>query len=157
MAAGAEAGIVPFGVEAQRLLRLEKAHIIIGQDTDGLTTPLEAGLDWALKTIFHRDRPAFPKAFVHALGFSFPSGHAMGSLIGIGMLAYLIIHSTGKRRAAVTVGVAATLLVLGVGFSRLYLGAHYPSDVLAGFAAGIVWLAACISAVEVSAPAPVAS
>ena len=65
--------------------------------------------------------------------------------------------TTGKRRADVTVGVAATLLVIGVGFSRLYLGAHYPSDVLAGFAAGIVWLAACISAVEVSAPAPVAS
>ena len=81
----------------------------------------------------------------------------MGSLIGIGMLAYLVIHSTGKRRADVTVGIVAALVVLGVGFSRLYLGAHYPSDVLAGFAAGIVWLAACISAIEVSAPAPVAA
>lgn len=49
MAAGAAEGIRPFGVEAQRLLRLEKGHIIIGQDTDGLTTPSEAGLDWALK------------------------------------------------------------------------------------------------------------
>jgi sarcosine oxidase subunit alpha len=47
--AGANAGIRPFGVEAQRLLRLEKGHIIIGQDTDGLTTPFEAGLDWAVK------------------------------------------------------------------------------------------------------------
>jgi undecaprenyl-diphosphatase len=113
-------------------------------------------LDWALKAIFHRARPAFPQAFVHALGFSFPSGHAMGSLIGIGMLAYLIIHSTGGRWADITVGVTAALVVLAVGFSRLYLGAHYPSDVLAGFAAGLVWLAACISAIEVSAPAPVA-
>lgn len=49
MAAGSAHGIRPFGVEAQRLLRLEKGHIIIGQDTDGLTTPLEVGLDWALK------------------------------------------------------------------------------------------------------------
>ncbi|QID17112.1 FAD-dependent oxidoreductase [Nitrogeniibacter mangrovi] len=49
LAAGADDGIRPFGVEAQRLLRLEKGHIIIGQDTDGLTTPLEAGLNWALK------------------------------------------------------------------------------------------------------------
>jgi sarcosine oxidase subunit alpha len=49
IAAGADAGLVPFGVEAQRLLRLEKGHIIVGQDTDGLTTPLEAALEWALR------------------------------------------------------------------------------------------------------------
>lgn len=55
MAAGAPHGIRPFGVEAQRLLRLEKGHIIIGQDTDGLTTPGEAGLDWAVKM----DKPFF--------------------------------------------------------------------------------------------------
>jgi len=49
MEAGKAHGIRPFGVEAQRLLRLEKGHIIIGQDSDGLTTPGEAGLDWAVK------------------------------------------------------------------------------------------------------------
>ena len=48
MAAGADHGIMPFGIEAQRLLRLEKGHIIIGQDSDGLTTPHEADLAWAL-------------------------------------------------------------------------------------------------------------
>jgi sarcosine oxidase subunit alpha len=47
--------LIPFGVEAQRLLRLEKGHIIIGQDTDGLTTPLEAALDWTCKM----DKPFF--------------------------------------------------------------------------------------------------
>ncbi|MEW6133796.1 MAG: FAD-dependent oxidoreductase [Pseudomonadota bacterium] len=55
MQAGQARGIRPFGVEAQRLLRLEKGHIIIGQDTDGLTTPGEAGLDWAVKL----DKPFF--------------------------------------------------------------------------------------------------
>ena len=55
MAAGAEHGLAPFGVEAQRVLRLEKGHLIVGQDTDGLTTPLDAGLDWALKM----DKPFF--------------------------------------------------------------------------------------------------
>jgi len=55
MAAGKAHGIRPFGVEAQRLLRLEKGHIIIGQDTDGLTTPGEAALDWAVKM----DKPFF--------------------------------------------------------------------------------------------------
>lgn len=49
MEAGTEYGIRPFGVEAQRLLRLEKGHLIIGQDTDGLTTPTEASLEWAVK------------------------------------------------------------------------------------------------------------
>jgi sarcosine oxidase, subunit alpha len=55
MAAGRSHGIRPFGVEAQRLLRLEKGHIIIGQDTDGLSTPMESAMDWALKM----DKPFF--------------------------------------------------------------------------------------------------
>ena len=55
MDAGGELGIRPFGVEAQRLLRLEKGHIIVGQDTDGLTTPFEAGCGWAVKM----DKPFF--------------------------------------------------------------------------------------------------
>jgi sarcosine oxidase subunit alpha len=55
MEAGSAHGICPFGVEAQRLLRLEKGHIIISQDTDGLTTPFDVGLDWALKM----DKPFF--------------------------------------------------------------------------------------------------
>jgi sarcosine oxidase subunit alpha len=55
MEAGREFGIRPFGVEAQRLLRLEKGHIIIGQDTDGLTTPYEAALEWVVRM----DKPFF--------------------------------------------------------------------------------------------------
>jgi sarcosine oxidase subunit alpha len=55
LAAGRDLGIRPFGVEAQRLLRLEKGHIIVGQDSDGLTTPFEAGCAWAVKM----DKPFF--------------------------------------------------------------------------------------------------
>jgi sarcosine oxidase subunit alpha len=55
MQAGAQRGILPFGVEAQRILRLEKSHIIIGQDTDGLTNPFEARMEWAVKM----DKPFF--------------------------------------------------------------------------------------------------
>ena len=60
MAAGSESGIRPFGVEAQRILRLEKGHIIVGQDTDGLTTPFNTGMPWSvhLKKPFFRGRPA---------------------------------------------------------------------------------------------------
>ena len=82
MAAGKPHGIRPFGVEAQRLLRLEKGHIIIGQDTDGLTTPGEAALDWAVKM----DKPFFvgqrslmaifgkPRR-QQLVGFMLPAGH----------------------------------------------------------------------------------
>ncbi|MBW8370464.1 MAG: FAD-dependent oxidoreductase [Thiobacillus sp.] len=83
MAAGQAHGIRPFGVEAQRLLRLEKGHLIIGQDTDGLTTPGEAALDWAVKM----DKPFFvgqrslqaiagkPRR-QQLVGFMLPAGHA---------------------------------------------------------------------------------
>lgn len=114
-------------------------------------------LDWALKTIFRRDRPSFPNPFVHVLGYSFPSGHSMGSLIGYGMLAYVVAHSVRRRGIDLLVAACAGVLVLTIGFSRLYLGAHYLSDVLAGFAAGIVWLAANIIALEASAPRPAAA
>jgi sarcosine oxidase subunit alpha len=81
-AAGKPHGIRAFGVEAQRLLRLEKGHIIIGQDTDGLTTPGEAALDWAVKM----DKPFFvgqrslmaiagkPRR-QQLVGFMLPAGH----------------------------------------------------------------------------------
>ena len=83
MAAGHAHGIRPFGVEAQRLLRLEKGHLIIGQDTDGLTTPGEAALDWAVKmdkAFFVGQRSL--KAIAgkprrqQLVGFMLPAGHA---------------------------------------------------------------------------------
>lgn len=114
-------------------------------------------LDWALKMIFRRNRPSFPDPLVHVLGYSFPSGHAMGSLIGYGMLAYVVAHSVRRRRVDVVVAACAGVLVLAIGFSRLYLGAHYLSDVLAGFAAGLAWLAANIIALEATARTPAAA
>lgn len=109
-------------------------------------------LDWALKSVIHRPRPAGASAFLHGMwSFSFPSGHAMGSLIGYGMLAYLLVGSVARsRRARVAVVVATVVLVLAIGWSRLYLGVHYFSDVVAGYAAGMVWLAVCLSGVEVA-------
>ena len=75
----------------------------------------------------------------------------MGSLIGYGMLAYVLtllwIHSRGGQIAVV---LGAALLVVAVGLSRLYLGLHYFSDVVGGYAAGVLWLSACISGVEVA-------
>lgn len=101
-------------------------------------------LDTLLKTVFHRGRPEVASEFVHRQSWSFPSGHAMESTVGYGILAYLLIahvHGTAKRRAFVT----ATVILVGlIGFSRVYLGVHYMSDVIGGFLAGGVWLLACI-------------
>jgi undecaprenyl-diphosphatase len=106
-------------------------------------------LDGALKLLFHRPRPPGAADFLTHLSWSFPSGHAMGSLVGYGMVAYLLVLSA--RRSSVRVGVVlgAVLLILAIGVSRLYLGVHYTSDVMGGYAVGTLWLSACISGLEV--------
>jgi len=110
-----------------------------------------AVLDWMLKTIIQRPRPTGAAAFLHGESFSFPSGHAMGSLIGFGMLAYVVLAywPATRRHVAVVIGVAVALII-AIGLSRLYLGVHYFSDVVGGYAAALVWLASCISGVEVA-------
>lgn len=108
-------------------------------------------LDTTLKLIVKRPRPPGAAAFLHGMTFSFPSGHAMGSLIGYGMLAYLIVTLWVHGRAGrIVVLVLAAVLVLAIGASRLYLGVHYFSDVVGGYAAGVLWLTACVSGVEVA-------
>lgn len=107
-------------------------------------------LDQALKFIFHRPRPTFQTPIIVAHGFSFPSGHAMGSLIGFGLLAYLVIRVTRRVELRIAIIIAAVALVIAIGISRLYLGVHYFSDVVAGYAAGVVWLTACLSGAELT-------
>lgn len=108
-------------------------------------------LAYDIKRIIRRPRPGGAARFLHGASFSFPSGHALGSLVGFGMLAYLLVAFWAPaRRHRVLVGVSAALLVLAIGISRLYLVVHYLSDVIAGFAAGLVWLAACVTAVEIA-------
>ena len=108
-------------------------------------------LDVVLKLVIRRPRPPGAAAFLQHFSWSFPSGHAMASLIGYGMLAYVLtllwIH---HRSAQIAVVLGAALLIIAIGFSRLYLGVHYFSDVVGGYAAGVLWLSACISGVEVA-------
>jgi undecaprenyl-diphosphatase len=102
-------------------------------------------LNAELKDAFARPRPGnAPPQW----GWSFPSGHSMGSFVVYGMLAYLIVLSVRQRAARNALVSALTLLVLAIGFSRVYLGAHWPSDVVGGFLAGTVWLTLCISGCE---------
>jgi membrane-associated phospholipid phosphatase len=100
-------------------------------------------LNMGLKAAFERPRPHFSDPLATAGGFSFPSGHAMVSLTVYGALAFVIATSVKSRRARVLVFVSALGLVLAIGLSRVYLGVHYPSDVLAGYSAGLAWLMLC--------------
>ena len=108
-------------------------------------------LNTVLKLVIHRPRPPYAAAFLHHASWSFPSGHAMGSLIGYGMLAYAVTLLWVHRRSAqLSVVLVAALLIVAIGLSRLYLGVHYFSDVVGGYAAGVLWLSACISGLEVA-------
>jgi membrane protein DedA with SNARE-associated domain len=108
-------------------------------------------LDWTLKRVIYRPRPAGAQAFLYGSSFSFPSGHAMGSLVGYGMFVYLLIaYWPSARRRRVALGIGATMLVLLIGLSRLYLGVHFLSDVIGGYAAGLVWLVVCTTGTEIA-------
>ena len=100
-----------------------------------------AALDVALKLAFHRPRPI---AFFGATPstYSFPSGHALGSLCFYGMLAAIFAKHAGGRIAEVFIWITAVFLIGMIGFSRIYLGVHYPSDVIAGYCAATVWVGA---------------
>ena len=93
-----------------------------------------------LKVAFARERPElFWGAELH-VDYSFPSGHAMVSTAVYGVLAAIAVVLCPRGRVWIIVG--ATLLVLAIGFTRVYLGAHWPTDVIAGFGAGVPFIVA---------------
>jgi membrane-associated phospholipid phosphatase len=133
------------------LIRLRQRVLAIGWAISLLGTGL---LNSAIKAMFARPRPKFADPIALAAGWSFPSGHAMGTFVLLGMLSYLgfsFVRTSGRRLALIALALSWTV---AMGFSRLYLGVHYLSDVLAGFAAGNVWLAACISGIEIARRRP---
>jgi undecaprenyl-diphosphatase len=102
-------------------------------------------LNLVLKLAFHRPRPEV--AFVHLETYSFPSGHAMMSAALYGTLAYLAWCRIRSRRGQSLLLLATSAFVALICFSRLYLGMHYLSDVLAGAAGGVFWLALSVAVV----------
>jgi membrane-associated phospholipid phosphatase len=110
-------------------------------------------LTWTLKPIFERPRPSFEDPVATASWFSFPSGHALSSIAVYGALAYVFLCGI---RCSRTRAVLATvvLLVVAIGFSRLYLGVHYLTDVLAGYSAGLAWLLLAIGVFSRTRAAP---
>ena len=108
-----------------------------------------------VKLLVHRGRPALPPDRVPFASFSFPSGHTMAATIGYGMLAYVVaVYWRPRRIRRRFIGLAAAGLAFLVGFSRVYLGAHFPTDVLGGFAAGAAWLAICVTGTRIARQTP---
>jgi undecaprenyl-diphosphatase len=92
-----------------------------------------------LKDVFQRDRPPQDLHVVQAVNASFPSGHAMLSATVFLTLGALIAHFAERRRVRVYALAAAVILSVTVGCSRVYLGVHWPTDVLAGWCLGAAW------------------
>jgi membrane-associated phospholipid phosphatase len=139
--------ITAIGLAGAVVLALRRRRVLFA----GWAAALAGGalLNLALKAAFERARPEFDTPLAVALGWSFPSGHAMGAMVAYGMAAYLLVLHFGRSAAPAIVAVASAL-VLAVGFSRIYLGVHYFSDVVGGYLSGIAWLAVCVSAVEIA-------
>ena len=96
-------------------------------------------LNQTLKFFFARSRPTEINLIVEN-GYSFPSGHSMLSLAYYGFFVYLILNSNIKRKNKIIAIISLALLIFFIGLSRIYLGVHYASDVLAGFAISAAYL-----------------
>jgi undecaprenyl-diphosphatase len=146
---GSSVAMTVLGLGVAVLLGIRRQWPVLG----GWVAAFAGGglLNQILKLMIQRPRPPYAAAFLPSFSWSFPSGHAMASLIGYGLLAYLLVVLWVPRRSVQTAIVfGAALLIVAIGASRLYLGVHYFSDVVGGYAAGVLWLAACISGLEVA-------
>lgn len=100
-------------------------------------------LNTGLKLVFGKARPQLWPHLIPETSFSFPSGHALGSLVLYGLLAYLL--ATNYPKTAKLIYIFAVFLISVIGISRLYLGVHWPTDILAGYGVGFLWLMICIT------------
>jgi membrane-associated phospholipid phosphatase len=128
--------VVVFCFLAWQRHRLEAAVFLLETLGGGLLSPL-------LKLVFNRPRPTLWPTLISETTFSYPSGHALGSVVLYGFLAYLF-STLYPRYTGAFYGVAVPL-ILAIGFSRMYLGVHWPSDVLGGYSIGFLWVMMCIS------------
>jgi len=117
--------------------RRDNTHILVA-----LVTMMGAGiLDASLKLAFHRTRPD-PFFIPKPSTYSFPSGHALISLCFYGLVAGTLAHDMDAKWQRILTWSVASLLIAMIGLSRVYLGVHWPSDVIAGYAAALIWMGA---------------
>ena len=102
-----------------------------------------AVLSYGLKLAFSKPRPQLWQLLISETSYSYPSGHALGSMVLYGFLAYLL----GDRfpQYAKVFYLIAAILIAAIGLSRLYLGVHWPTDIIAGYGVGFLWVTFCIT------------
>lgn len=100
-------------------------------------------LDGILKNFFHRARPDLHR-LIEIGGYSFPSGHAMSAMAMYGILAFLLWRHIPSRFGRSLLILLSAIMIFMIGISRVYLGVHYPSDIIGGYFASGFWLAAAI-------------
>lgn len=102
------------------------------------------GIYKLVKEIFQRPRPELAARLIEQGGYSFPSGHSMNCIVCYGILIYLIRrYCTDKKTADILTGFLSLLIFL-IGFSRVYVGVHFPTDILGGWSLGLAFLFICI-------------
>lgn len=100
-------------------------------------------LNTGLKLFFSKVRPQLWKQLIVETSYSFPSGHALGSIVLYGFIAYLL--ATHYHKYSKIIYFIAVILIGAIGLSRLYLGVHWPTDIIAGYGVGFLWLTICIT------------
>lgn len=105
-------------------------------------------LNGILKGVFRRERPDIFEWGTEVFSSSFPSGHAMSAAVVYGTIAYLAGRLQRTHWARVVTAIVAIGLIVLIAASRIYLGVHYPSDILAGMAVGFAWAAFCMATLE---------
>jgi undecaprenyl-diphosphatase len=98
-----------------------------------------------LKEIIDRERPGVADHIVLVNSLSYPSGHSLNSMAVLGLLTVLAVRAAPGRPRQVGLLVTGALLVGTVGFSRVYLGVHWPTDVLGGWLTGVLWIAVSLT------------
>ena len=105
-------------------------------------------LDLGLKDAFGRERPPIPirdEATAHHTNPSYPSGHAMGSVVGYGMMGFVLIQRVKSMPRRILIGGLLAAWVVLIGLSRVYLRAHWVSDVVGGWCLGLAYMTACLA------------
>ena len=128
---------------AHRYLFPRVVELLREQGADDITVIGGGVLDFALKLIVGRGRPTIVPHFVNVDAFSFPSGHSLMSMAVYLVLAAILSPQLPDRRARIYIVAFALFLTCSIGISRVYLGVHYPSDVLAGWCIGLAWATLC--------------
>ena len=109
----------------------------------GSTVVLTVGINQLLKHLIERPRPDHLR-LIEEKGYSFPSGHAMIAIALYGTLFYLVYQKVSNKYLKIGLMIFLIFLMIGIGCSRIYLGVHYPSDILGGYLLALVILILCI-------------